>query len=83
MRYNVYAVIEQRSHPSGKITADLYKICPSYEDALDVYKEKVGEPQTIREEAVDGGVVWWLDQDSTGAGFIIRYTLEGPLEEVD
>jgi len=81
MRYNVYALLEQRSQPSGKTTFDLYKVCPTHEDALAVYREIVGEPRTIREDTSDAGTIWWLDEDSTGAACIVRYVLDGPLEE--
>lgn len=81
MRYNVYALMEQRSLPSEKTTFDLYKVCPTHEDALAVYQEKVGEPRTIREEVREDGMIWWLDQNSTGAARIVRYVLDGPLEE--
>lgn len=81
MRHNVYALLEQRNFSSGKSTFDLYAVCPTLEDALNVYREKIGEPKSIREEALDEGTVWWLDEDSTGAACVSRYTLHGPLEE--
>ncbi len=81
MRYNVYALLEQRNLKSGKSTFDLYKVCLTCADALYVYKEKVGEPKTIREEVTAEGPIWWLDEDSTGSACIVRHTLDGPLEE--
>ncbi len=80
MAHNVYALLEVRNIGSSRATVDLYKICPTYEDALDVYREKVGEPRTIREETASSGTTWWLDQDASGAATISRYTLLGPLE---
>lgn len=82
MDHNVYAVFEARNIGSPSATVDLYKVCPTYEDALDVYREKVGEPKRIREDVGPDGVVWWLDEDATGTASIARYTLHGPLEEV-
>lgn len=81
MKYNVYALVEQRGLPSGKRTFDRYKVCPTQQDAMDVYREKVGEPRTVREEIREDGIIWWLDEDSTGAAYIVRYVLDGPLEE--
>jgi hypothetical protein len=81
MDHNVYAVLEVRNIGSAEATVDLYKVCPTFEDALEVYREKVGEPTTVREEISSTGTVWWLDEDSTGAATISRYTLHGPLEE--
>lgn len=57
------------------------RFCPTYEDALEVYREKVGKPKAIREETTAAATVWWLDEDPTGAATITRYTLHGPLEE--
>lgn len=81
MKYNVYAILEVRNLGTDEATVDLYKVCPSYEDALDVYREKVGEPKTVREEVGPEGITWWLDEDSTGMAAINRYQLNGPLEE--
>lgn len=81
MDHNVYALLEVRNIGSAEATVDLYKVCPTFEDALEVYREKVGEPKTVREEPSDAGTVWWLDEDPTGAATISRYTLHGPLEE--
>ena len=81
MRHNVYALLEQRNFNSGKSTFDLFAVCPTQEDALAVYREKVGEPRTIREEVTDDSTIWWLDEDSTGSACIARYTLDGELEE--
>ena len=80
MAFNVYALLEVRNIGSSHPTVDLYKVCPTFDDALEVYREKVGEPRTIREDNTSGGTTWWLDEDSTGAATISRYTLSGPLE---
>jgi len=81
MGHNVYALLEVRNIGSTTATVDLYKVSPTYEDALGVYREKVAEPATIREESGGAGTVWWLDEDATGAATISRCTLHGPLEE--
>lgn len=81
MDYNVYALLEVRDLGSIEATVDLYKVCPTYADALEVYRERVGEPSTIREETNGTDTVWWLDEDSSGAATITRYTVQGPLEE--
>jgi len=81
MDHNVYALIEVRNIGTPQATVDLYKICPTYEDALDVYREKVGEPKSIRKDFNQDSKVWWLDEDSTGSASIARYTVHGPLEE--
>ena len=81
MTYNVYALLEVRNVGLPEATVDLYKVCPSYDDALNVYREKVGEPKSIREDVRPDGTVWWLDEDGTGAASIVRYTLHGALEE--
>lgn len=81
MDHNVYAVLNVRNLGQESATVDFYKVCPTYEDAMDVYREKVGEPKTVREESSDEGTSWWLDEDETGAAAINRYTLHGPLEE--
>lgn len=81
MDHNVYALLEVRNLAAAAATVDLYKVCPTYDDALAVYREKVGKPKTIREEISATGTVWWLDEDATGAATISRYTLHGPLEE--
>jgi len=82
MDHNVYALIEVRNIGKPNATFDLYKVCPSYEDALDVYREKVGEPKTITGPKDDPEArIWVLDEDSTGAAYISRYTLHGPLEK--
>lgn len=82
MAHNVYALTEVRNIGKPNATFDLYKVCPSYEDALDVYREKVGEPRTIRGPEDDPEArIWILDEDATGAAYIARYTLHGPLEE--
>lgn len=82
MAHNVYALLEVRNLGTSAATVDLYKVCPTYEDALAVYREMVGEPKTIREQTTPDGNVWWLDEDTSGAATITRYTLHGPLEEV-
>lgn len=81
MNHNVYALMEVRNLGSASATVDLYKVCPTYEDAVDVYREKVGEPKSVREEVTPDGTMWWLDEDETGAANIVRYTLHGPLED--
>lgn len=83
MDHNVYALFEARNLGSNHATVDMYKVCPTYEDALEVYREKVGEPKSIRKEETDAGTTWWLDQDQTGTAAINRYTLHGPLEEAN
>lgn len=80
MAHNVYALLEVRNLGSAAATVDLYKVCPTYEDALAVYRQKVGNPKTIREQTGPDGTVWWLDEDATGAATITRYTLHGALE---
>lgn len=81
MDHNVYALIEVRNIGKPNATVDLYKVCPSYEDALEVYREKVGEPKTITGPGDDhDSRVWVLDEDPSGAAYISRYTLNGPLE---
>lgn len=81
MDHNVYALMNVRNIGSPNATVDLYKVCPTYGDAMEVYKEKVGQPKNIREEVTAEGTSWWLDEDETGAASIIRYTLHGPLED--
>lgn len=81
MAINVYALLEVRNLGTGKATVDLYKVCPTYEDALDVYRERVGEPKTTREETTAAGTVWWIDQNDTGSATISKYTLTGNIEE--
>lgn len=80
MEHNVYALVEVRNIGTPQATVDLYKICPTYEDALEVYREKVGEPKIIREDFTEDSKVWWLDEDSTGSASIARYTVHGILE---
>jgi hypothetical protein len=65
-----------RNLGTAAATVDLYKVCPTYEDALAVYREKVGEPRSVREATGPEGTVWWLDEDGTGAATITRYTLQ-------
>ena len=81
MAINVYALLEVRNIGTSNATVDLYKVCPTYEDALDVYREMVGEPKTIREETSAAGIVWWIDEDQTGAATISKYALTGNIEE--
>lgn len=81
MDHNVYIVMEVRNIGGPAATVDLYKACPTYDDALAVYREKVGEPRTVREDNTGEGTVWWLDEDNTGAATISRYTVHGELEE--
>lgn len=82
MDHNVYALMEVRNLGTANPTVDLYAVCPTYEDALDVYREKVGEPKTIEQGSGEfGSRIWNIDQDSTGTVTIARYTLHGPLEE--
>lgn len=81
MAINVYAILEVRNLGTSAATVDLYKVCPTYEDALDVYREKVGEPVTIREETRPDGTVWWIDEDKDGSVTISKYTLTGNIEE--
>lgn len=81
MDHNVYALMNVRNIGSPNATVDLYKVCPTYDDAMEVYKEKVGEPKKVRKEESGDGISWWLDEDDYGSGCIVRYTLHGPLEE--
>ena len=81
MDHNVYALMNVRNLGSSNASVDLYKVCPSYADAMEVYKEKVGDPKTVRKEENGDGILWWLDEDDKGAASIVRYTLHGPLEE--
>lgn len=77
MEHNVYALLEVRNIGKPSATVDLYKVCPSYEDALEVYREKVGEPKTITRPGDDpDSRIWVIDEDATGAAYISKYTLE-------
>ena len=82
MHHHVYALFEVRHVGSTRATFDLYKVCPTFEDCLDVYREKVGEPRSITEHDTPDGRVWHIDEDATGAAYIARYILHGSLEEV-
>ncbi|MGO2719576.1 MAG: hypothetical protein ACTIAR_04645 [Brachybacterium tyrofermentans] len=81
MDHNVYALLEVRNLGTPDATVDLHKVCPTYEDALDAYREWRGEPQSVRESSGAAGTTWWLDKDDSGSATITRYTLHGPLEE--
>lgn len=84
MAINVYLLLEVRNLGTTRTTVDVHKICPTYEDALDVYRENVGEPKTIREDHGPDGLsrVWFIDEDATGgSATITRYTLNGNIEE--
>lgn len=84
MDHNVYALIEVRNIGTADAIVDLYAVCPSYEDALDIYREKVGEPKTITELESDPlSRTWALDEDSSGGAYITRYTVHGPLEPAE
>jgi|GEM_PF-3094307 len=84
MDHNVYALLEVRDIGTDDAVVDLYAVCPSYEDALDVYREKVGEPKSITQLESDPlSRTWVLDEDSSGGAYITRYTLHGPLEPVE
>lgn len=78
----MYALMEPRNIGRVNATGDLYKVCPNFNDAIEVYKEKVREPNLIREELTSEGPVWWIDENDSGAAAVIRYTLHGPLEKV-
>lgn len=81
MDHNVYVLLEVRNLGTSDAAVDLHKVCPTYEDALEVYRERRGEPQSVRESTDAAGTTWWLDKDDSGAATITRYTLHGPLEE--
>lgn len=80
MDHNIYVLLEVRNIGSTDAVVDLYKVCPTYEDAVDVYRERVSEPQSVREDSSPAGTML-LDEDSSGAATITRYTLHGPLEQ--
>src|SRR5699024_12825781 len=84
MDHNVYALLEVRDIGTADAVVDLYAVCPSYEDALNVYREKIGEPKSITQLDSDPlSRTWVLDEDSSGGAYITRYTLHGPLEPVE
>lgn len=46
-----------------------------------MYREKVGEPRTIERVESENGVHWAIDKDESGSAAIVRYVLEGELEQ--
>ncbi|MFC0582524.1 hypothetical protein [Micrococcoides hystricis] len=81
MKYYVYAVMEVRDIATSAAVVDFFKVCASYEEALDVYRQQVGEPRTIERVESENGVHWAIDKDESGTAAIVRYVLEGELEQ--